>query len=236
MIAKAWRACNSLPDGCAGTLWTRMITAALGLMALHWRTEILSPNAAALAQAAWDQSWNKPVEGKKPRYLPVDDFYADWAQANFGLAEAGKIFAGIDGKAPSVTEGGYPMGDLKPLMTEWEKIAPKFAFLLELEELRGQIKGAGNLERYDYWLNTFRYLVATPKGRLGKLEAELASKPWQQVREGIEVKLCPKEGELYVFTQSRDRVGKERSMRRRALRKLLKRLAELRAMASLKRD
>lgn len=128
------------------------------------------------------------------------------------------------------------MGDLKPLMTEWEKIAPKFAFLLELEELRGQIKGAGNLERYDYWLNTFRYLVATPKGRLGKLEAELASKPWQQVREGIEVKLCPKEGELYVFTQSRDRVGKERSMRRRALRKLLKRLAELRAMASLKRD
>jgi hypothetical protein len=29
-----------------------------GLMGLHWRTDILSPNASALAQAAWDQSWN----------------------------------------------------------------------------------------------------------------------------------------------------------------------------------
>jgi transposase len=80
------------------------------------------------------------------------------------------------------------------------------------------------------------YLVGTPKGRLTKLEAELACKPWQHVRDGIEVKLCPKEGELYVFAQSRDRIGKERSMRRRSLRKLLKRLAQLRAMPKLKRD
>jgi len=27
------------------------------------------------------------------------------------------------------------------------------------------------------------YLVGTPKGRLTKLEKELAAKPWQQVRE-----------------------------------------------------
>jgi transposase len=80
------------------------------------------------------------------------------------------------------------------------------------------------------------YLVGTPKGRLTKLEAELATKPWQQVRDGIDVKLCPQEGELYVFAQSRDRIGKERSMRRRALRKLLKRLTQLRAMPKLKRD
>jgi transposase len=80
------------------------------------------------------------------------------------------------------------------------------------------------------------YLVGTPKGRLTKLEGELASKSWQQVREGIDVKLCPQEGELYVFAQSRDRIGKERSMRQRALRKLLKRLSQLRAMPNLKRD
>jgi transposase len=79
------------------------------------------------------------------------------------------------------------------------------------------------------------YLVGTPKGRLGKLEGQLVELPWQQVREGIDVKLLPKEGELYVFAQSRDRIGKERSMRRRALRKLLKRLAKLRGMI-LKRD
>jgi transposase len=79
------------------------------------------------------------------------------------------------------------------------------------------------------------YLVGTPKGRLSKLEAQLTSLPWEQVREGIEVKLLPQEGELYVFAQSRDRIHKERSMRRRALRKLFTRLGELRAM-TLKRD
>ena len=79
------------------------------------------------------------------------------------------------------------------------------------------------------------YLVGTPKGRLTKLEANLASLPWERVREGIEVKLLAEEGELYVFAQSHDRVNKERAMRRRRLRKLLTRLAELRAM-SLKRD
>ena len=53
-----------------------------GLMGLQWRTDIIAPNASALAQAAWNQSWNRPVIGKKSRCLPVNDFYADWAQAN----------------------------------------------------------------------------------------------------------------------------------------------------------
>jgi transposase len=79
------------------------------------------------------------------------------------------------------------------------------------------------------------YLVGTPKGRLSALEAALAELPWEKVREGVEVKLLPKEGELYVFAQSRDRIHKERAMRRRALRKLLTRLGQLRKM-KLKRD
>jgi hypothetical protein len=70
---------------------------------------------------------------------------------------------------------------------------------------------------------------------LRKLEAELAALPWAAVREGIEVKLLPQEGELHVFAQSRDRIDQERAMRRRALRKLLTRLSQLRAM-ELKRD
>ena len=40
------------------------------------------------------------------------------------------------------------------------------------------------------------YLVGTPKGRLGKLEAGLSERPWEQVREGVEIKLLPHEGEL----------------------------------------
>lgn len=75
------------------------------------------------------------------------------------------------------------------------------------------------------------YLVGTPKGRLGKLEAALLEQPWQQVREGVEVKLLPQEGELYVLARSRDRVSKERAMRRRQLRALWHRLGQLRDMA-----
>lgn len=79
------------------------------------------------------------------------------------------------------------------------------------------------------------YLVGTPKGRLGRLEKELAERPWSAVREGVEVKLLPREGELYVLAQSRDRVCKERAMRRRQLKKLWKRLKELQGM-EIKRD
>ena len=74
------------------------------------------------------------------------------------------------------------------------------------------------------------YLVGTPKGRLTQLEKALAALPWQQAREGIEVKLLPQSGELYVFAQSRDRVNKERGMRRRQMKALRDRLQELAAM------
>jgi hypothetical protein len=80
------------------------------------------------------------------------------------------------------------------------------------------------------------YLVGTPKGRLGKLEAALLEQPWQQVREGVEVKLLPQEGELYVLARSRDRVSKERAMRRRQLRALWHRLGQLRDMALSARE
>jgi len=75
-----------------------------------------------------------------------------------------------------------------------------------------------------------RYLVGTPKGRLSRLEQELLEKPWQQARPGVQVKLLPQDGELYVFAESRDRVAKERAMRRRQLKWLWKRLGQLAAM------
>jgi hypothetical protein len=74
------------------------------------------------------------------------------------------------------------------------------------------------------------YLVGTPKGRLSRLEQELLEKPWQEARPGVQVKLLPQDGELYVFAESRDRVAKERAMRRRQLKWLWKRLGQLAAM------
>ena len=75
-----------------------------------------------------------------------------------------------------------------------------------------------------------RYVVGTPKGRLTRLEQALLAKPWQEARPGVQVKLLPQDGELYVFAQSRDRVAKERAMRRRQLKWLWKRLAQIAAM------
>ncbi len=79
------------------------------------------------------------------------------------------------------------------------------------------------------------YLVGTPKGRLTKYEQDLLERPWQVVREGVQVKLLPQEKELYVLAQSNDRVNKERAIRRRQLKGLITRLKELQSM-ELSRD
>ena len=81
-----------------------------------------------------------------------------------------------------------------------------------------------------------RYLVGTPKGRLSKLEKDLAAQPWQAARPGVAVKLLPQDGELYVFAQSEARVAKERSMRLRRLRKLWTRLKTLQAQELTYKD
>jgi transposase len=80
------------------------------------------------------------------------------------------------------------------------------------------------------------YLVGTPKGRLSKLEADLLQRPWQSVRPGVEVKVLPQENELYVFAQSRDRLKKERAMRRRQLKALWRRLGQLQQMKLTARE
>jgi len=71
------------------------------------------------------------------------------------------------------------------------------------------------------------YLVGTPKGRLSELEEKLTARPWVEARDGVEVQLLPGSGEAYGFAQSRDRVHKERALRRRQMRWLRDRLKEL---------
>jgi transposase len=83
------------------------------------------------------------------------------------------------------------------------------------------------LEKMRSVKNPIHYLVGTPKGRLNKLEKSFFNLSWEQVRESVEVKLLEHEGELYVLARSGGRVDKERSMRRRRLKKLWKRLGEL---------
>ncbi len=111
----------------------------------------------------------------RPRDLATDDFYADWALTQFGPEAAepiAKLFASLDGGPSAVTQGqgntnlprpstwvGGP-GGINPDPRPWEQVNKEYEFIDGLAKLRPQVKGPGNLERFDYWLNTFRYLRA----------------------------------------------------------------------------
>ena len=80
------------------------------------------------------------------------------------------------------------------------------------------------------------YLVGTPKSMLNKLEKQLLDKPWEQVHEGMKVKLLEQDKELYVEACSGNRRMKENAMRRRKLKKLVHGLNRLKRNKRIKRD
>ena len=145
-----------------------------------------------------------------------------------------------------VTPEGFPLAyEVLPGNTA-DKTTLK-AFLAKIEDQYGKadriwvmdrgIPTEETLEQMRQSTPPVSYLVGTPKGRLSKLEESLAQQPWQQARPQVRVKLLPHEGETYVLAQSEDRVAKERSMRRRRLRKYLAALEGLRQRKRpLKRD
>lgn len=101
-------------------------------------------------------------------HFPVSDFYRDWAQAEFGLQcgrEIGKLFARLDGRLPRPVEWTDGPGGLRPDARPWKQVCTEYAFVDELAAFRSRIKGPGAMERFAYWLNTFRYLRATARLR-----------------------------------------------------------------------
>jgi len=80
------------------------------------------------------------------------------------------------------------------------------------------------------------YIVGTPKGRLSKFERRFLEQDWEQVRPGVAVKELEETGEHYILARSAKREGKERSMRRRRLKKLWKTLATIRSSKKQSRD
>ncbi len=61
------------------------------------------------------------------------------------------------------------------------------------------------------------FLVGTPRSQLSEFEAELCTKDWHQVRETVEVKTVPRDGQTYVLARSAQRRLKERAIRKRQL-------------------
>ena len=98
------------------------------------------------------------------RTVPVADFYRDWAAALLGIPASGPIasvFEKIDGRGlPEAVNWFHGPGAVTAVNRPWEQERKRYAFVDELESLRGQVLGGGNLDRFDYWLNTFRAMRA----------------------------------------------------------------------------
>lgn len=142
-----------------------------------------------------------------------------------------------------VTPEGFPVAyEVMPGNTSDKATLPDF--LRRIEKQYGRMNRLWRMDRgipTEDSLAQMRaegafYLVGTPRGRLGQLESQLLSQPWKQVQRQIEVKLARAGEDLYVLTRSGGRRDKERSMRRRRLKTLWKRLQRIQEMKHLRRD
>ena len=178
-------------------------------------------------------------------YFESDPPFAEGDKRRFGYSRDKRFDCVQVVIALVVTPEGFPLGyevlpgntlDKKTLRSALASIEKQYGKADRVWVMDRGIPTEETLEQMRQSDPPVHYLVGTPKGRLSKLEAALTELPWQQVRDGITVKLVPHQGECYVFAQSASRIDKERAMRRRQLKALWKRLPELRQMKHLKRD
>lgn len=172
-------AADALAYGCTGLIGIHWRTRILG-------PNISALAHSAWTQEGWNPDYSNPGNpfessepslqpyetGNKSRDLPANDFYVEWAQISFGSEvsnEIADIFSSHDGgefntkvryntnlPRPSTWAGGP--GGINPDERPWGEVLKEYLFVNELENLRSQINGPGNLERFDYWLNQFKYL------------------------------------------------------------------------------
>ncbi|MES2731855.1 MAG: alpha-glucuronidase family glycosyl hydrolase [Bacteroidota bacterium] len=159
-----------------------------GFMGIHWRTRNLATAFLALAKAGWEaNTYTQSVpEGK--RDYAVNDLYHEWAQSEFGAKASDKmatLFAQLDGGPlyekgkgdrtanffRSSEWGAKGPGRIKVNSTPWTEVEKAYAFIAAYENCQPMIAGVGNLERYQYWLNTFYY--ARSQAQVGCLLGEM---------------------------------------------------------------
>ena len=130
----------------------------------------------------------------------IDEFYLDWATRQFG-SEAAKqvaeIFTEFEKKGESGS-GSMPRilgwdsdlqdsdnaapGAIMPNPEPWTSEKSKYEFVEKFENLRNKIEGAGNLERFDYWLDVFKcYKIMAEYGTVRyKFEDAAENENWSE--------------------------------------------------------
>jgi len=114
----------------------------------------------------------------RPRDMSSEDFYADWARAQFGPEAAepvAALFTRLDGgplqrvgmgqnaNLPRPATWVDGPGGIQPDGRPWEQVSAQYTFAQEMEQWRPLVRGPGHLQRFDYWLDNFRYLRAMGK-------------------------------------------------------------------------
>jgi hypothetical protein len=122
----------------------------------------------------------------------MDAFYLDWATHQFGpeaSEQIAEIFSSLDKPGPPSIPGVSGWGDdgggpgaIMPNDEPWSTEQEQYGFVSELEALRPEIRGSGNLERFDYWLKTMQMLRIM--GEYGciryQFENAMEEKNWNQ--------------------------------------------------------
>lgn len=119
-------------------------------------------NCGGPAWGGYAADWPEEL-GDEEKFRPTADFYLDWARAEFGEAvaePAAAIFERIDGRLPRPCDWVDGPGGIRPDPRPWAEVRRQYDFVDELAALAPKVQGAGSRERFDWWLNTFRYLRA----------------------------------------------------------------------------
>jgi len=117
------------------------------------------------------------------RVMPVNDFYLDFATANFGAeigAEAGLLLASLEDPKNASTPYGEVMkvSDWGPGPGALHHPIPPFAKkqVASFSALRSKVRGAGNLARFNYWDCTLKATVAMGESTEARKAMESAIK------------------------------------------------------------
>jgi hypothetical protein len=202
-------------DGLFGIHWrTRELSMNVSSLAKAAWDQPWNPEQGKRISVDGIQQYLGEMEGPdhKKRDSECSDFYKDWCRIQFGPEKSGEIaaiFSSLDGVTAKSKNLQSDLSRL-PRPADWingpggiakksypaDSVKFRFGFIDELEKFRPGISGSGNLNRFDYWLNQFRYLrsfemLACTLGKCNKEADEIKKMKHEDQIKAVNERLLP---------------------------------------------
>ncbi len=163
--------------------WNAYEQNADGFIGEFWRTKMISPMFAAFKDVTWDYASTDgtilhDIPSDHPgRNAKIEMIHLDWATHEFGPGPAASQIAAdlaefdkrnrrrfrnvtdfIEGADDIYSQGYITGGDWgsRHKWGPWDEEKTWFNWIDNWEKLRTQVKGTGNLARFDYWHNVLK--------------------------------------------------------------------------------